>query len=84
MSWNADKACIHAAVEARLTSAWSIDMESKCSQEKEQNSLCIFVSYPGRYFWAIVRFTARNGAGDRVAKIRQLKVKVNTRHSEPE
>lgn len=36
MSWNTDKACTHAAVEARLISAWSTDMESKCGQEKDK------------------------------------------------
>lgn len=50
-------------------------MESKCDQEKGRIAYTFF-SCPGRYFRAIVIFTARIGAGVRVAKSRQLKVKV--------
>jgi len=64
-------------VEASLISAWSIDVESKCGQEKGRIAYMFgFFSCPGRYFWAIIRFTARTSAGDRIAKSRQLKVKV--------
>lgn len=62
-------------MEARLISAWFTDVESKCGQEKEGKTY-MFFACAGRYFWDIFSSMVRTGAGDRVAKSRQLKVKV--------
>lgn len=75
MSQNRDKTWIYAAVEARLISTWSTGMESRYDQEKDRRAYTFFF-LSSRYFWATVRFTIRTRAGDSVAKLRQLTVKV--------